>query len=50
MTKKEQLKMKIEEERRKLNELLSRGASVEDTYLQSLVVDRLLEDYMEFQF
>lgn len=47
MDPKEQLKRKIEEEREKLNQLLSGGGRVEDAYEQSLVVDRLIEQYME---
>lgn len=46
MSKKELLKKNIEEERIKLNCLAS-GGKWEDLYAQSLVVDRLIEQYME---
>ncbi len=47
MSRKELLRKNIEEERKKLNCLLEGGAEVEETYRQSLVVDRLLEQYMD---
>lgn len=47
MNQKEQLRKRIEEERKKLNLLLARGRGSEDAYTQSLVVDRLIEKYME---
>lgn len=47
MTQKEQLRKRIEEERKKLNLLLLWGKGSADAYTQSLVVDRLIEKYME---
>lgn len=47
MTNKELLMKQIEEEREKLNCLLAGGARVEDAYHQSLLVDRLIEEYMD---
>lgn len=47
MSKKELLRKNIEEERMKLNRLIEGGASVEDTYRQSLLVDQLLEQYLD---
>lgn len=47
MKKKEILRKKIEEERQKLNHLVTNGLKVEDVYAQSLVVDRLLEQYLD---
>ncbi len=47
MNGKEQLMERIEEEREKLNGLLSEGAEAEEAYRQSLVVDQLIEQYME---
>ena len=47
MTKKELLRKRIEEERQKLNHLLADGSKVEETYAQSLIVDQLLEQYMD---
>lgn len=47
MTKKELLRKNIEMEREKLNSILAGGGKVEDAYTQSLVVDRLLEQYMD---
>lgn len=47
MNLKEQLKKRIEEERVKLNVLVASGGKVEETYRQSLMIDRLLEQYME---
>ncbi len=47
MNPKEQLKRKIEEEREKLNRLLSGGGKVEDAYEQSRRVDELIERYIE---
>lgn len=46
MTKKEILRKNIEEERQKLNCLLTEGNKTE-AYAQSLIVDRLLEQYMD---
>ena len=48
MNQKEHLIKRIEEEREKLNAMLASGSSVEETYGQSLVVDRLIEEYMDF--
>ena len=47
MNRKELLRKRIEEERIKLNDLLSGERNMEDAYRQSLVVDRLIEQYME---
>ena len=47
MKQKEQLISHIEKEREILNGLLSSGAKVEEVYRQSLIVDRLIEQYME---
>lgn len=47
MTEKELLRKSIEEERKKLNCLVAGGGKVEDAYAQSLIVDRLLEQYMD---
>ena len=47
MSQKELLRKKIEEERAKLNNLVSGGGKVEEMYHQSLVVDRLIEQYMD---
>lgn len=49
MTTKEQLMNRIEEQRRILNSLLKSGGKVEEIYHQSLVVDALLEKYMQFE-
>lgn len=49
MSQKETLRKHIEEERMKLNTLVESGGKVEDLYRQSLVVDRLLEQYMDCQ-
>lgn len=46
MSKKEMLKSHIEEERRKLNQMIERSGKLEEAYCQSLVVDRLIEQYM----
>lgn len=46
MTKKDLLRKNIEDERQKLNCLLTEG-SKEEAYAQSLIVDRLLEQYMD---
>lgn len=47
MTKKELLRKNIEEERQKLNTMVENGGKVEEAYAQSLVVDRLLEQYLD---
>ncbi|MCD7736047.1 MAG: Spo0E family sporulation regulatory protein-aspartic acid phosphatase [Lachnospiraceae bacterium] len=47
MNKKEALKSCIEEERKKLNSLIGEKGRLEDAYRQSLLVDRLIERYME---
>lgn len=47
MRNKEQLRKQIEDERRKLNSLLADSSTAEAVYAQSLVVDELLEQYME---
>lgn len=47
MTSKELLMKRIEEEREKLNCMLAGGSRVEEAYHQSLVVDRLIEQYMD---
>lgn len=47
MDQKEILKDRIEEERRKLDHLVERKAAREVTYQQSLVVDQLIEQYLE---
>ena len=46
MTKKEALRIRIEEERVKLIALAAKGIG-EDAYRQSRVVDRLMEEYLE---
>lgn len=46
MNQKELLRNQIEEEREKLNALLAGGTCIEDAYGQSLVVDQLIERYM----
>lgn len=47
MTSKELLMKRIEEEREKLNCLVAGGSKVEEAYRQSLVVDHLIEQYMD---
>lgn len=47
MSQKELLRKRIEEERIKLNSMVCGGGKVEETYRQSLVVDRLIEQYMD---
>lgn len=47
MKKKEVLRNDIEREREKLNSLLAGGGKVEDAYRQSLVVDALIEQYLD---
>lgn len=47
MNEKEMLKKTIEEERAKLNYLVAEGLSSEDVYKQALVMDRLMELYMD---
>lgn len=46
MSQKELLKCKIEEERKKLNLLVAQGSDVK-AYAQSLILDRLIEQYMD---
>lgn len=46
MSQKELLKCKIEEERKKLNLLVAQGRNIAEAYAQSLVLDRLIEQYM----
>ena len=46
MNKKEFIRIHMEKERRKLNVMVESGEKVEEMYLQSLVVDRLIELYM----
>lgn len=46
MMQKELLRERIEEERRKLDGLVESGAGMEETYLQSLVLDKLIEQYL----
>ena len=46
MKRMENLKERIEIERRKLDSLLSEG-NLEATYRQSLLVDRLIEEYLD---
>ena len=48
MSRKEQLINQIEEEREILNGLLCFGDKVEEAYRQSLVVDALIEQYMQY--
>lgn len=47
MTKKERIRDQIEEERKKLNSLVAEKSRAEEIYAQSLLVDRLLEQYMD---
>lgn len=47
MNQKEQLKNQIEKERRKLDYMIAGGEKVGDVYRQSLLVDRLIERYMD---
>lgn len=46
MSQKELLKCRIEEERKKLNLLVAQGSNAK-VYAQSLLLDRLIEQYME---
>lgn len=46
MVQKELLRERIEEERRKLDGLVECGAGMEETYRQSLVLDKLIEQYL----
>lgn len=48
MSQKEQLINRIEKEREILNGLLRCGGRVEEVYRQSLVVDALIEQYMQY--
>lgn len=45
--KKELLKENIEEERRKLDGIITRGGSLEEIYPQSLLLDHLIEQYLD---
>lgn len=47
MTQKERLMKQIEHERTRLDFLIGNGGKVEEIYRQSLIVDRLVERYME---
>ena len=47
MSLREQLKNRIEEERVKLNVMIAGGGKVGDIYHQSLVLDQLIEQYMD---
>ncbi len=47
MSKKEFLEQRIEEERILLNALFIKNSRSEETYRQSLVLDRLIERYLE---
>lgn len=46
MKQKEMLKEQIEKERKKLDDCMERGTSMEETYRQSLTLDRLIEQYL----
>ncbi|MFR8548190.1 MAG: hypothetical protein ACLVEV_06165 [Lachnospiraceae bacterium] len=46
INRREHLMKHIEEERLVLNRLLSHGAKTEEIYTQSLVVDRLIEQFI----
>lgn len=48
MKQSEKLKETIEEERKKLDEL-TLGGDLDATYRQSLLLDRLIEEYLELQ-
>ncbi len=47
MSRKEQLRVTIEEERRKLDALLEHGRTLQEAYTQSLLLDRLIEQYLD---
>lgn len=47
MTQKERLIKQIEQERTRLDLLIGSGGKVEEVYRQSLIVDRLVEQYLE---
>ncbi len=47
MNQKEQLKNQIEEERKKLNCMIASGGKVGDIYHQSIILDLLIERYMD---
>lgn len=47
MNQREVLKKKIEEERKKLNDMITAGSKVGEIYCQSLAVDQLIEQYMD---
>ena len=47
MNRNEQLRETIEREREKLNCMLAESGKAEEVYQQSLVVDRILEEYMD---
>ncbi|MDO4454519.1 MAG: Spo0E family sporulation regulatory protein-aspartic acid phosphatase [Eubacteriales bacterium] len=46
MSKREMLKKRIEEERRKLDEMLEQEKSADEIYEQSVTLDRLIEEYL----
>jgi len=47
MSRKEQIRERMEEEREKLNQMAAGGGNVEETYRQSIIVDRLIERYLD---
>ncbi|MDD6614512.1 MAG: Spo0E family sporulation regulatory protein-aspartic acid phosphatase [Lachnospiraceae bacterium] len=47
MKQRELLKEQIEKERRILDGCIEQGASQEETYRQSLALDRLIEEYLD---
>ena len=49
MSQKELLKCKIEEERKKLNLLVAQGMNAAQAYAQSLILDQLIEQYMDLR-
>lgn len=46
MSKREMLKKRIEEERRKLDEMLAQERNSDEIYEQSVTLDRLIEEYL----
>ena len=46
MSKREMLKKRFEEERRKLDEMLAQEKSSDEIYEQSVTLDRLIEEYL----
>ncbi len=46
MSKREMLKKRIEEERRKLDEMLAQERNSDEIYKQSVTLDRLIEEYL----